>query len=73
MNYTCYSELCEVHEECNCGSDCCKGVKTKPLSIMYVNDNLVITNTNIKTTDSKLIWGLVVRFECPFCVGYVEA
>lgn len=72
MKYTCYSELCTVYEDCECGSECCKGVKTKPLVVMYVNDNLVITNNHIKTTDEKLIFGLVVRHECPFCIGYVE-
>lgn len=72
IRFICHSELCVVIEDCECGSDCCRGVKTKPLIIEYVNDNLVTTNNHIKTTDQELIYNLVIGHECPFCIAYVE-
>lgn len=73
MKFTCYSELCVVLEDCDCGSECCRGVKTKPLIIEIVNDHLVTTNNHIKTTDPNLIFNLMLHNECPFCIAYVEA
>ena len=73
MIFTCWSELCQITKDCECKSDCCQGYTIHPLIITYVNDHLVPTNTNQKTTNEELIDNLCLYLECPFCVSYVEA
>lgn len=73
MKFLCWSELCQITEDCECKSDCCQGYTIRPLIIEYVNDNLVTTNNHIKTTNKRLIEELVFHHECPFCPAYVEA
>jgi hypothetical protein len=73
MIFHCYSELCQITEDCECRSDCCQGYTIRPLIIYYQNDSLVTTNTNQKTTNEHLIEELVYHHQCPFCIAYVEA
>ena len=75
MKFICHSELCVILEDCECGSDCCRGVKTKPLIIEYISDNEIKTNNphieyQVMSDD---IVEMVLHHECPFCGGSVEA
>jgi len=72
MKYQCWSELCQITKDCECKSPCCQGYTIHPLVIEYMNDDLVLTNNRMKTTNKQLIYNLVIAHECPFCVGYVE-
>lgn len=75
MIFTCYSELCVILEDCECGSDCCTGVKTKPLIIEYINDNEIKTNNpeiEYQVMNEDIV-EMMIHHECPFCGNYVEA
>lgn len=74
MIYTCYSELCEILEDCECGSDCCSGEIRKPLIITMLSDIQIVTNNpqieyNVSYED---IEDLAIQHLCPFCNNYVE-
>lgn len=74
MIFTCYSESCEVHEDCECNSECCSGVKTKPTIITYISDQEIKTNNphSFPDVSEDAIEELCLHHVCPFCFSYVE-
>lgn len=74
MIYTCWSELCVIIEDCECGSECCRGDITKPMIITYVSDQEVKTNNPYieYEVSEKDIYDLCIHHQCPFCNNYVE-
>jgi hypothetical protein len=75
MIYICYSELCVIKEDCECNSQCCRGVKTKPMIITYISDQEITTNNPLieYEVSERAIYDLCIHHHCPFCGSYVEA
>lgn len=75
MIYTCYSELCVVIEDCNCGAACCSGEITKPMIIeMLTLTEMTTNNPHIDwEVPEKDIYDLAIHHVCPFCGNWVEA
>ncbi len=64
MLFYCYSELCHVHHECDCGSKCCMGFFYSP-KVFDVTNDLDLTQKEKED--------LVYHHLCPHCNGWCEA
>lgn len=62
MLFYCYSEMCIVEHDCECGSSCCSGVFHSPAVYTLEDEDL--------TQNQKV--GLVLHHVCPNCTGWVE-
>lgn len=74
MKFTCWSDFCSQLEDCDCGSNCCRGVLVTPMIITYVSDYEIKHNNPHLDYDveHEEIVDLVMHHICPYCKCYVE-
>jgi len=61
--FYCYSEICSIEHECECGNKCCSGFFYSPKKWTLED----------KTLTQKMKEELVYHHICPECTGWCEA